>query len=137
MGGAAGQGADVIEILYILAFLASVAGFIRVLRDPRLSRRFKIDSLLALGAFFAYGAVGVALVIWLALGPSPGGADDATAFLAAGLILAWICLGVLWLTRLAPRTQNPPGWMLRPWGGLDLVLMGTIAAIVVALLIRP
>ena len=126
-----------IEILYILAFLASVVGFIRVLRDPRLSRQFKINSLLALGAFFAYGAVGVALVIWLALGSSPGGADDTTAFLAAGLILAWICVGGLWLTRLAPRTHNPPGWMLRPWGALDLLLIAIIIVTIAALLMRP
>ena len=120
--------------LLLLGFGASVAAFVAVLLDPRLSRRFKLHSLAAIGAFFAYTGVGILLILLLA---PYAGRSERGAFLVALLFLGWIGYGTLWLTRLAPRTREPPAWMLRPWGTLDLVLLGTMAATIVAILYPP
>ncbi len=125
------------EFILLLVLALAVFRLILVLWDRRLSARFKINSLVALAIYFAYCGVGIAAMIGLAMRPALDAPDDLRVLAAVVLLLAWIGLGGVWLARLAPRTQDPPRWILRPWGALDLTLLGIIAAALLTAVLGP
>lgn len=122
----------------LLACVGTIVTLVRVLRDPRFSRRFKVNSLLAVAGFTAYCAIGSGIVILFATpaGAQATGESDAAILLVIGFFLAWVFYGTLWLVRLAPRTRQPPRWLLHPWGWLDLLLLGLAGLCAAGLLLR-
>ena len=123
------------QLALFLTCVGTLLALVAVLRDPRFSRRFKVNSLLAVAGFVAYGAIGGGILIALTAVDGPTEPDGDRALLAVGFFLAWIFYGTLWLIRLAPRTKEPPRWLMRPWGWLDFLLLG-VAAFCAAPLLR-
>jgi hypothetical protein len=74
------------------------------------------------------GFLGMASLILLPMGR---GHNNSFFFLTA--VLAWIFLGVLWITRRNPKIPNPE-WLRQPWSaadwGLIVILVLSIGAMV-------
>jgi hypothetical protein len=104
----------------LFALIALSAGA-QLLTDPRLNRKFVYRSLLALLLFAGHCTIGGLVFFWLL--PHP---PEAVLGVMAGFS-GWLGLGMLGLLRLAPRTREPPRWLLHV-GIADLVCLAVIAA---------
>lgn len=113
-----GVAALVVILAIGLAAVAAIRG------DAGLERRFVHSSTAILIGYFA--ACGIVIAIVVAIIPDP--ASQAVASAATVFVLAWIALCSVWLIRLAPRFQDPPEFLTRPWRGLDWTLIALALA---------
>jgi hypothetical protein len=129
------QAFTVVSLLvgFALSVWRFLAGVHALWRDPRHGPTATRRTLLAVGAYLLSSGFMVAFVVALTGGhPCP----DAFAIPAVALILLWIGFSLVWLLRLLPQTPLP-GWVARPFGWLDWVLLaGIVAALVAALTAR-
>lgn len=110
--------------ILIVVVAAGLAALAQIRNDPRIDRKFTLRSLLALAGFAVGCAAGFVLIISRLDGPQ----REDVALAATLAIVAWIAFATLWLIRLAPRLREPPAFLMRPWGVIDLALLATAAA---------
>jgi len=92
---------DATKLTLLLIVLAAGAGAAaQIARDWRIDRRFTRLTLLAVAGFFAFGGIGVAVLV-VAFGP-----DDALEGVL--FLLLWMTEGLVWLIREAPHRRAPP-----------------------------
>jgi hypothetical protein len=101
-------------LLVIIA--VAISAIAQICTDPRITRVFIYKSLLALGVYAVHVAVAIVVMVYLLpLGPHA----------ALGVTLAflgWIGFGMLGLIRFAPRTKEPPRWLMQ-FGVPDIVCL--------------
>lgn len=101
--------------------LVLVSAIVQILVDPRITRKFITNSVLALLIYAVYVGVGLALALALL----PHGPDAAAG--ATLTILGWIGLGGLGLIRMAPRLRDPPA-VLAKFGVADIACLAVMSA---------
>ena len=108
---------------YAILLIVIAVGFsavVQIFTDPRITGAFIWKSLLALLIYALHGAIGFFVVFYLL----PWNPDAASGAVIA--IVAWIALGGLGLLRFAPRTREPPKWLMH-FGIADIVCLIAIA----------
>jgi len=109
----------IVKLAIVIAVLFSAC--VQIFTDPRITRAFVWKSLLALIIFFLHCLVGTFVVFYLLPWNPEAAAGAVTA------MIGWIALGALGLIRFAPRTREPPKWLLH-FGIADIVCLIAIAA---------
>jgi hypothetical protein len=104
-------------LLVVLA--VAVSAIAQICTDPRITRAFIYRSLLALGVYAAHVAAAMLVMIYLL----PWGPQAALGVVFA--FLGWIGLGFLGLVRFAPRTTEPPRWLMH-FGLADVICLALI-----------
>jgi hypothetical protein len=105
----------------LLAVLAvGFSACVQIFTDPRITGAFVWKSLLALAIYCLHGAIGFFVMAYLLPWNPSAAAGAVTA------IVGWIALGGLGLVRLAPRTREPPRWLMH-FGFADIVCVLAIA----------
>jgi hypothetical protein len=92
-----------VVILLLSILLGLTSDVVKLFKYPRMSRRFWLETLGAIGLYLAHGAMGLAGLIH---GLMPLGPQSAGGALVA--FLGWLGWGFLGLLRRLPRLQEPP-----------------------------
>jgi hypothetical protein len=117
----------------LIAVLLAMGFALRQIRtDPRITKAFTRKTLVAVGGYLLFCALGFG--IFVALIQTAGGAH-AGAFVF-GFFIIWIALAVVWLIRLAPRLREPPAWLMRPWSTLDRMIIAALALCVLGVILQ-
>ena len=90
----------------LAAIVIALSALGQIVVDPRVSRRFLLDSVVALAIAAAQMAIGALAVAFL----FPRGPQAALA--ATTALIGWIGLGALGLIRRAPRLREPPAALM-------------------------
>jgi len=106
------------SLVVVLAVGISALG--QIFTDPRITRAFIWKSLTMLAIYFVHVAIGMFILIFLL--PWNGNAAGA----AAVALVGWVALGGLGLLRVAPRTREPPQWLMH-FGIADVVCLLAVA----------
>jgi hypothetical protein len=108
------------EYATLIAILVAMGFALRQMRtDPRITKEFRRKSYVAAGLYLLFTACGMGIAAVLLV---LGGGRHGVLFLLA-FFLDWVSIGVVWLTRTAPRLREPPGWLMRRWSALDWILI--------------
>ncbi len=105
--------------LLVLVVAIAVANMPALIQQYRTDRPGFNKTLLLVGAYAAYIALGIALLLLLV----PRGAGETKALLLTGFAAGWILYGALILMRKVPRYREPPAWLMR-FGIVDILLLG-------------
>ena len=105
------------QVLAAIAVLASA--LVQIFTDPRITRKFITNSVIASAVYAAHVAIGGTILWFLPRGPNAA-AGVTVAF------LGWVGLGALGLIRFAPRLREPPRFLLH-FGIPDAVCLLMIA----------
>ena len=111
-------GTTLIYLVVVLAVGISALG--QIFTDPRITRAFIWKSLMVLAIYFVQVAIGMFILIFLL----PWNRNAAGA--AAVALVGWVALGGLGLLRVAPRTREPPQWLMH-FGIADVVCLLAVA----------
>ncbi len=103
-----------------VALAVGLTALVQIFTDPRITPGFIWKSLLALALYALHGGIGL-FVLLVLLPRNPDAAVGATVAMTS-----WILLGMLGLIRFAPRTQEPPRWLMH-FGVPDVGLLLAIA----------
>jgi hypothetical protein len=105
--------------LLVLVLAIAIANMPALIHQYRTDRAGFNKTLLLVGAYAVYIALGIALLLLLA----PRGAGETKALLLTGALVGWILYGALILMRKVPRYREPPAWLMR-FGLIDILLLG-------------
>jgi hypothetical protein len=109
---------------FIMLFLSAS---IQIKIDPRIDRTFVWKSLLALGVFAVHCLIGFGVISLLGFVLATPDQRDAMVGFVIGAWFGWLGLGAIGLMRYAPRTTEPPKWMMK-FSAVDVILLVLIAA---------
>lgn len=105
--------------LLVLVMAIAIANMPALIHQYRTDRTGFNKTLRLVGAYAAYIALGIGLLLLLA----PRGAGETKALLLTGVLVGWILYGALILMRKVPRYREPPAWLMG-FGIIDVLLLG-------------
>jgi len=115
------------EYATLIAVMVAMGIALRQMRaDPRITKSFVTKTLVNVAWYLLFSAVGIAILFALLLTAHGPHAE----FFSIGFFVVWILIGIVWMTRTAPRLREPPAWLMKRWTGLDWVLIAAAVACV-------
>jgi hypothetical protein len=107
----------------ILIVAVAISAVVQICTDPRITKDFIWKSFLALAVFAVHLTIGILVMISVVSGP----ASTAVTISMVAAWFGWLGLGGLGLVRFAPRTREPPRWLMH-FGLPDIVCLAVIIA---------